>query len=231
MHVHCLQHVDFEGIGTIGNWAAGAGHTLATTRLYANDPLEPVDAADLLVVMGGPMGVHDDDRFPWLARERRVIELAIARGRPVLGVCLGAQLVADVLGARVTRNPVKEIGWFPVEITAAARSTPVFAGFPDRLEVFHWHGDTFSLPPGAVHAARSDACEQQAYVWEGRVVGLQFHLEMTPPAVRRLVENCASELVAAPTIQSADEMLAPAARFGPPERAMHGLLDALARAA
>mgnify|MGYP000849044073 CR=1 FL=1 len=180
MRIHALQHVPFEPPGSIEAWARHAGHALAITHLYRGDPLPAVEEPDLLVVLGGPMSVHDEARYPWLIDEKRFIERAIAAGRRVLGICLGAQLIAQVLGARVYANDEKEIGWFAVEATAAARTAAVFEGFPPRLLAFHWHGETFDIPAGAVHAARSAACAHQAFAFGDRVVGLQFHLETTP---------------------------------------------------
>jgi GMP synthase (glutamine-hydrolysing) len=208
VNIHCLQHVPFEGPAAIAQWAAARGHSLATTPLHADDPLPPIGEIDRLVVMGGPMNIYEEDRYPWLAREKRFIGEAVAAGKTVVGVCLGAQLLADVLGAKVRRNRQKEIGWFPVEWTAAARRSAMFGFLPERLEAFHWHGDTFDLPAGALHLARSEACENQAFLWDGRVLGLQFHLEATAQSVRLLTENCADELVPGPFIQTAGEILA-----------------------
>jgi GMP synthase-like glutamine amidotransferase len=150
MRIHCLQHVPFEGPARIGDWAERRGHSLAVSHLYAGDPLPAIDRFDRLVVMGGPMGVADEAEYSWLAHEKARIEEAIAAGKSVVGICLGAQLIAEVLGARVHRNPVKEIGWFPIELTEAGRADPICDGLTGQAEVFHWHGDTFTLPSGAV---------------------------------------------------------------------------------
>ncbi|MBK9134578.1 MAG: type 1 glutamine amidotransferase [Betaproteobacteria bacterium] len=126
MRIHALQHVPFEPPGSIEAWARRAGHALAVTHLHRGDPLPVVNGGDLLVVLGGPMSVHDEARYPWLVDEKRFIERTIAAGRRVLGICLGAQLIAHVLGARVHASDEKEIGWFAVEATAAARNAAVF---------------------------------------------------------------------------------------------------------
>jgi GMP synthase-like glutamine amidotransferase len=205
MNVHVLQHVPFEGLGSIGAWLDEQAAHVTTTRLFAGDPLPDAKNVDLLLAMGGPMSVNDEAEFPWLIDEKRFIREAITAGSPILGVCLGAQLVANALGARVYPNTVKEIGWFPIQ----AVSAPEWA-FPFPLEclAFHWHGETFDLPDGAVRLARSEACENQAFQLGRRAVGLQFHLETTPETIRLLVENCRGELVEGAWIQSEPTLFA-----------------------
>ena len=228
MKVHWFQHVPFEGLGSIADWIRRGRHTLGVTRFHREEPLPAVADVDLLVVMGGPMNVHEEAKYPWLTREKRFIGAAIAGGRRVLGVCLGAQLVAEVLGARVYANTEKEIGWFAIEPTEAAAASGLFSRFPQRLEVFHWHGDTFDIPAGALHVARSDGCAHQAFAYGERVIGLQFHLEMTQAGARQLIGHCSDELVGGRYIQKPREMLADAIRFDAVNGVMDGLLDRLA---
>lgn len=228
MRIHYLQHVPFEGPAAVERWAESHGYPLTATRFFEDGVLPQMNDFDRLVVMGGPMNIYEEDRYPWLAREKRFIGEAVAAGKTVIGICLGAQLIADVLGARVHRNPDKEIGWFPVEWTEPARRCGVFGFLPERLNAFHWHGDTFDIPAGALHLARSEACENQAFLYDGRVLGLQFHLESTPESVRLLTENCRDELVPAPYIQNEGEILSPYAdRFRGINEAMFGILDRL----
>jgi len=233
MRVHFFQHVPFEGLGSIGPWLEGQRAVVTATRFFEDAPLPEADGIDLLVVMGGPMNVNDEESHPWLLAEKRFIAQAIRRGKAVLGVCLGAQLIAAALGARVYPNGEKEIGWFPVySLTAPgllhADAVPPFR-FPDETLVFHWHGETFDLPTGAVHVARSGACLNQAFQYGRRVIGLQFHLEMTPQPVREIVDGCRDELVPAWSIQSAEEILsAPAARYTENNGLMAALLSFLA---
>lgn len=229
MHIHFLQHVPFEGLASIRDWIERGGHTVGCTRLYAGDGFPRPEAVDLLIVMGGPMGVHDVDDYPWLTAEKAFLRAVIDAGKRVLGICLGAQLIADVLGARVFPNRQKEIGWFPVTRCTDAESYPLGRLLPDTFMAFHWHGDTFELPPGATHLAQSAACRHQAYAVGGRILGLQFHLETTPESARELIEHGGDELVDGPTIQSADEMLAGSARFSELNRLMFTLLDGFAR--
>lgn len=230
MHIHYLQHVPFEGPGNILDWVQRGGHTLGATRFYCGEPLPAVETLDLLVVMGGPMNVYEEARYSWLADEKRFIEQAIAAGRRVLGVCLGAQLVADVLGAKVYANADKEIGWFPVEATQAASESGLFAAFPRQIDVFHWHGDTFDIPAGAMHVAHSAGCANQAFVYDERVVGLQFHLETTPASAQKIIAHCADEIVDGRFIQSPQVMLANPNRFKAINCAMRELLDRLTAA-
>jgi GMP synthase-like glutamine amidotransferase len=220
-----LQHVPFEGLGSIGGWLEERGARIGWTRLFADDPLPPLDGLDLVIALGGPMSVNDEARLPWLAVEQRVLREAIARGIPVLGVCLGAQLIASALGARVRRAAVPEIGWFPIEAVAGPDGT---FRFPAACTVFHWHGETFDLPEGAVRLARSAACDNQAFQLARHVIGLQFHPEMTPAGAHALAAHCRDELVPGPTVHSEQELrAAPAARYHAANALMDAVLDYL----
>jgi len=209
MRIHYLQHVACEDPLEVLAWAEARGHAMTGSRVDRFEPLPALDAFDALVVMGGPMNVHEESAHPWLSAEKGLLRDAIAAGKGVLGICLGAQLLADVLGGRVTRNAHMEIGWWEVALTEAAGASPVFAGIPASFTPMHWHGDTFEIPPGCVHAARSEACGNQAFVSaDGRFLGLQFHLEENARGVELLLENWADDLVDAPFIQPADSMRA-----------------------
>lgn len=229
MHIHYLQHVPFEGLGSIENWAHGNGHHLTATRLYAGEQFPAFERFDCLIVMGGPMSIHDESDYVWLKGEKWFIRQAIERGKCVLGICLGAQLIADVLGARVYQGEHKEIGWFPIQKSEALASHEIATVLPDEFEVFHWHGETFELPQGAVRLASSAACLNQGFVVGERVIGLQFHLETTAASAEAIIAHCADELVQAPYIQTADQMLAEAQRFSAINTVMHRLLDYLSR--
>ena len=227
MNVHVLQHVPFEDIGSMSAWFRECGVKPAYTRFFEDPALPGPEGLDLVVAMGGPMSVNDEAEFPWLAAEKRFLREVVGRGVPALGICLGAQLVASALGSRVHKNPVKEIGWFPVEATPGAEGT--FA-FPDRHDVFHWHGETFDLPDGAVLLARSEACGNQAFQLGRHVIGMQFHLETTPRCVQALIEHCGDELAPGPYIQSRSEMLAvPAETYEKVNRLMGRALEYLTR--
>ncbi len=230
MRIHCLTHVPFEGSAVIADWARRRGDTLSLTPVFEGQGLPRPTDFDWLIVMGGPMGVHDEAEHPWLAAEKRFLGEAIAAGKTVVGICLGAQLIAHALGAAVHPNPEREIGWFPIELTEAGRSSSVLGFLPDRIQVFHWHGDTFELPPGAIHLARSAACSQQVFLYDGRVLGLQCHLESTPEGVADLLAHCAEEIEPRSTsVQSAERMLAADAHdYARIHGALFGILDRLA---
>lgn len=207
MRIHCLQHVPFESPEQIAVWAARQGHPLTTTLLYEDDKLPSLEDYDLLVIMGGPMGVYDETIIPWLRAEKVFIREAIAAGKLVLGICLGAQLIAEVLGGEVTRNPWREIGWFPVQLTEEARSSVFFPDFPEAFTPFHWHGDTFSLPPGASRLAFSSGCANQAFEYNHHVLGLQFHLECNEESIAKIIQNSEDEMVPDLYVQEASDML------------------------
>lgn len=229
MKVQVFQHVPFEGIGSIQNWMEHRKAQVATTRLFPGAPLPALEDFDWLIVMGGPMSVNDESAHPWLRPEKRLIAAAVEEGKPVLGICLGAQLIASALGARVYPNARKEIGWFPVRRLAGAAGA-VARLFPVSTEVFHWHGDTFDLPAGALGFLESDACANQAFSIGERVVGLQFHLETTQESALALIANSRAEIVPSATIQTEQEMLREPARFAAINRLMDSVLEHLAPA-
>lgn len=225
MHAHVLQHVPYEDIGSIQSWLAARSATVSYTRFFDHGDLPALDGIDLVIAMGGPMSVNDEAELPWLVAEKAFVRAAVARGVPVLGICLGAQLIASALGARVYPNGAKEIGWFPVEAVADAADG---FRFPASSLVFHWHGETFDLPPGAVRLARSAACANQAFQLGRRSIGLQFHLETTPESGAAMLAHGRDELVAAPYVQTeADIRAAAPATYAEGNRLMAGVLDYL----
>jgi GMP synthase-like glutamine amidotransferase len=228
MKISVLKHVPFEGPAVIANWAPARGHELSVCEVFSG-ALPPVDEFDFLVVMGGPMNVYQDDKYPWLTHEKRLIAEAIDGGKSVLGICLGAQLIAVALGGKVMRNPHVEIGWFPIGLTKEGRTLPLWDGMPARFSALHWHGDTFTIPDGAIHLASSAACANQAFAYdEGRVVGLQFHLEETRESLRLLMENATSDLVEGDWIDTPEDLLSSNAPFDVSRGLMFHLLDRMA---
>ncbi|MEM0970290.1 MAG: type 1 glutamine amidotransferase [Verrucomicrobiota bacterium] len=198
MQLHWFQHVPFEGLGFIQTWAENRGHEVSCTRFWAGEEV-PDTSVDALILMGGPMSVHDDDDFPWITREKEFLKEHVHSGCPVFGICLGAQLLAECMGAIVTKNPSPEIGWFPIE---PITDHPITQCFPSEPTVLHWHGETFTLPDGATHLWRSAHCEQQAFTVENRLIGFQFHVEMTEAGVAAIIEACPEDLEhPSPTIQ------------------------------
>ena len=182
MRVLAFRHVPFEGLGLIAP-ALAARHIEADyADLYQPGAETPdIGRYDGLIFMGGPMSANDD--LPFIRKELALIERAARAGTPLLGICLGAQLIAKALGAKVYRNPVKEIGWYPVFWNEAAGSDALLAGLAEPETVFHWHGETFDLPAGATWLARSEACRHQAYRVGSNIYGFQFHLEVTPEMI------------------------------------------------
>lgn len=228
MRVHYLKHVPFEGLGSMLPWFRKRGWQVSLTELYRNQSLPPVDEIDWLIVMGGPMSANDESKHGWLKAEKDFIGQALKAEKAILGVCLGSQLIANVLGSRVYKNREPEIGWFPIQRSPEAAAHELGSVFPEQAEVFHWHGETFDLPLGALHLARSQACKNQAFAYGDRVLGLQFHLETTRKALEDLAHGCADELVDKPFIQSAEQMLADPRRFTRLNRLLDPILQGLA---
>ena len=228
MKIHWLQHADFEDLGCIAPWLAARGDTVTHTRLYAGETLPQVDSFDWLIVMGGPMNIYEYEAYPWLRAEKAFIKAAVEAKKKLLGICLGAQLIADVLGAPVTRNAQQEIGWFPVTLKPAARTSVLFQDFPETFNAFHWHGDTFALPPGAKPLMASEACANQAYELDGRIAGIQFHLEVTAANARVWFEH--EQPAPAAYVQTPQEILADISNFAGNNRLMLKLLERIAAA-
>lgn len=208
MRIHSLMHVPFEDAASIGVWAQERGHSLNYTHLYHGQTLPPLESFEMLAIMGGLMNINEHRNYPWLAEEKAFIKKAIEAGKKVIGVCLGGQLIADVLGGKVVQNPNIEIGWFPVTLNENAKQSPFFKTLPQTLDAFHWHGDTFSIPPGAVHLASSDGCANQAFQYGDNVLGLQFHMEYSAESIDKMLIHCADEMTDAPFIQDAETIRA-----------------------
>jgi GMP synthase (glutamine-hydrolysing) len=206
-----LRHVAFEDLGTLEDLLAARGfavHYLEAGR----DDLAAVGDPDLLVMLGGPIGAYEDDAYPFLAAETALVERRLRSGRPVLGICLGAQIMARALGARVYPAGVKEIGWASIALTEAGRASCLapLAGAP----VLHWHGDTFDLPAGAARLASSALVENQAYAWGTAALALQFHIEVKAREVERWLIGHAAELAATKSVSIAG-LRVDTQRFGP----------------
>lgn len=206
MNIHCLAHVPFEDAANIGVWAEYWGHSLKYTHFFKGEPLPELDDFDMLAVMGGLMNIYEHDKYPWLVEEKAFIRRAIDAGKKVVGVCLGAQLISDALGGEVTANPEKEIGWHTVRITPDSSRSRFFEDLPEKMQVFQWHGDTFSIPPEAIHLATGDICANQAFQYGENVVALQFHLEYSTESIEKMLIHCADELVEAPCIQTPEQI-------------------------
>lgn len=230
LRIHYFQHEPYEGPGCIREWAEKENHLLSSTRLYDGENPPAVHEIDLLIIMGGSMGIYDEADYPWLIDEKKYLKDAIDTGKAVLGICLGAQLLAGVLGAKVNRAKYKEIGWFPIRKTEAGRSSTLLQSMPDRLNVFHWHGDQFDIPQGCVSFAESDACPNQLFQFGDRVAGLQFHFEATVDSISRMLEDAGEELEeAVPYVQTKSDIIAGLHACSQNNEIMYSLLDKLSR--
>lgn len=203
MRIHVLQHVPYEGPGSIALWAEKQGYPVTYTRFFNGDELPATDDFDLLLILGGVMSANDEDLLFWQKDEKAFILESIQKNKMVLGICLGAQLIASVLGARVRQHEHREIGWFPITATPNA----MVLGLPQQFQAFHWHGDMFDLPEGATHLGGSEACSNQGFIYQDRVVALQFHLETTPDAAQELMDACSHEIDNGPHTQPEAAML------------------------
>jgi GMP synthase-like glutamine amidotransferase len=228
LRIHYLQHVEYEGLGSIEEWVSSSAHSLTSTRFFESPALPAIADFDWLIVMGGGMSVHDEKQYPWLAEEKKFIRQSIDAGKTVLGICLGSQLVSSVLGAKVYRNLEKEIGWFDIEFTPIALSGRLFSGCDSRMTVFHWHGDTFDLPQNAVHIAFSEGCRNQAYLYNDRVLALQFHLEPMPESLNMMIGEGRKELKKDRYVQTEAEILSNMEHIGTTRKFLFELLDKLA---
>ena len=207
MHIHYFQHDHFEDLGFIGDWAASHRFTTSCTRLD-QDPVFPAhESYDWLVVLGGKMGVNDAVVFPWINEELNFIRKSVQMGKVVIGICLGSQMIAAALGARVYKNTEPEMGFYPVLFNANAKTDSVFRLFPDALTVMHMHFDTFELPEGAISMAGSEITACQAFRYGKNVFALQFHFEVSVANAPVFIREITPELVHGRLVQQPEEML------------------------
>lgn len=208
MKIHCLTHVPFEDAANIAGWADLRGYDLNYTHLHRYESLPPLESFDVLVIMGGSMNIYEHKAYPWLAQEKKFIRRAIDADKKIIGICLGAQLIADVLGAPVTCNTHKEIGWHKIKLSSGAKNSAAFSSLPEEMVVFQWHGDTFSTPPNAIHLASSTVCGNQAFQYGSHVLALQFHLEYSLQSIEKMLLHCADEIVDSPYIHTPEQIRA-----------------------
>jgi GMP synthase-like glutamine amidotransferase len=206
MRIHFIQHVFFEHPGYLLNWAKQHNHSVNITYIYESTALPAIDEFDLLIIMGGPMGAYEEHKYDWLKTEKQFIKNAISAGKKVLGICLGCQVIADVLGSKVYPHTQKEIGWWPVKKVAENKNHPLLKNLPDEFITFQWHGDTFDLPDEAIQLFYSSACEQQGFLYKNNVTGLQFHSEVQDDLLNDMTENDKAQLVPSTFVQSAEEI-------------------------
>ncbi|MFY0254869.1 type 1 glutamine amidotransferase [Chitinophaga sp. 30R24] len=229
MHIHYFQHVPFEGLGCIAAWAAQHQHRITSTRWYENSDTTGLQEADWLIIMGGPMGVYEQDLHPWMQTEIKLILEAIQQNKKVLGICLGAQLTAAALGAAVYPDTQKEIGWFPLDLTFQDKAAPLAHILPHHFNTFHFHGDIFEIPANATRFAASAVNSHQAFIYGDRVIGLQFHMELTSEGLQEMLHHGADALAAGgPFVQSEEKIYAYHDLLIPNNETMYRLLDYLA---
>ena len=228
LRIHYFQHVPFEGLGCIEPWVIEKGHTLTATAFYNTSyQLPELQNIDWLIIMGGPMSVQDVAEYPWLKEEKTFIKQAIQARKTIIGICLGAQLVAEALGARVYPNAQKEIGWFKVTRTTQGTTTALLKDLEPSFTVFHWHGDTFDLPKGAEHLMQSEACLNQMFLYRNYVLGIQFHFEATVDTLHATSRHGKDELTPGKYIQSEEYILAQEKLIRDNNQRMYAILSKL----
>jgi GMP synthase-like glutamine amidotransferase len=228
MRIQCLQHVPFEGPGEIARWADARGHEFRITKLFRGEPLPDAEQFEWLTALGGPMSVHDEHLHRWFTGEKALIARCLQERRFVFGVCLGSQLLAESLGARVYRNTFKEIGWLPVRLRAGEVAGSLLEGLPGKLMALHWHGETYDLPAGCRHLGESEGCAVQAFELP-MALGLQFHFEATRDTMQELLSGSGQDIGSGPYEQPAEAILAAEEAYGPAaRRALWHVLDRIA---
>jgi len=223
MNILAFKHFAFDDDYAFRSWASLGGHRLDIRDPSVEINSEWLDEMDLLIICGGPMSVYEDERYSWLASEKQFVGQAIQLGKKVLGICFGAQMIAELLGSPVYRNAYKEIGWHTINRTQERHSW--LEGLPEQLVSFQWHGDTFDLPEGTRLLAYSEACKVQAFAYLEHVLGLQFHLETTPACMESMFAHWSSELIDAPYIQTAERIRQQFGQSGQSIKALHHILD------
>lgn len=229
MRIHWIQHVSFEKLGNIEEWMSNNNHQLSCTKQFEGDHLPKIEDFDFLIVMGGPMGVYDTDKYNWLKDELLFIRAAIDSKKVVLGICLGSQFIAAAMGAKIYSAPIKEIGWFPIQIKSDFEHNPLsFESFTPT--VFHWHGDTFDLPDNAQLIASTNEVAHQAFLMNNKVIGLQFHLEQTEDTIKEMIASCSEELLEKGLkIKTKDQIENEITYFDSNRKAMFYILDYLSK--
>ncbi len=207
MRIHYLLHAAYEGLGAIETWLKQNNFGVQGTRVDAGESLPKLDDFDFLIVMGGPQSVANLDQYAYLIPEIDLVNKAVNANKVVLGICLGAQILAAAMGAKVKPNQHKEIGVYPILFNLAGITDPIFTEFENPLSVLHWHGDTFEIPHEGILLASSVACAHQAFRVGNKAYGLQFHLDFTQESVQSLLQHEAT-LQPGPYVSAADKLLA-----------------------
>lgn len=205
MRIHYIQHVAHEDLGCIYDWVIDRKHQLSSTKIFENVTFPDIETFDLLIILGGPMSVNDN--LGWISEEKKFIKKAIDNNKKILGICLGSQFIASVLGERIVQNLKKEIGWFPIRISNNSECETPIGKADEEIIVFHWHGETYNLPNKTIHLAESVVCKNQAFVFNKNVIALQFHLEITEKSLEKMITFGTDELVNDDFIQKKEKMV------------------------
>jgi len=216
MKIQVIQHSPINTLGTIQEYAEMKNHTIESIRFYDTESIPAIDSFDFLIIMGGPMGIFSYKENPWLKNEKKFIKQVVEAGKLVLGICLGAQLLADILGTQVYENKYMEMGWFPIKAVSKPAShreksqkeeTEFLKGWPEEITVFHWHSQTFDLPEDAIRLYESKGCKNQGFIYNSRVVGLQFHPEVNEERIESLIDRFGNIMGDGPFVQDKKAML------------------------
>ncbi|MGG1658441.1 type 1 glutamine amidotransferase [Brevibacillus sp. NRS-1366] len=225
MRVHILQHMDWGGPGVVSEWMREKGHTWTMTNVHKNEEFPEIDEFDLLVILGGVMGVYEEEENPWLIGEKQWIRNVIDNKKRVLGICLGAQLIASSMGANVKKHVHSEIGWWPVQFAKIAQEHPFLHGIQDNYTFFEFHYDTFDIPESGVQLGKSVACKNQAFAIGDRVVGLQFHPEFNEEIVQGIETKLGPKIEPGPFVKPVPEMMSSPERFAASKAFLYTLLN------
>jgi GMP synthase (glutamine-hydrolysing) len=208
MRVQAIYHESNEKLGYIEDWVTRKGHQLFVCNLYLNEKLPDLQSFDMLIVMGGSMSANDELFFPWLAAEKELIRRAIISEKTIIGICLGAQLIAAALGGNVLAAKHQETGWYNIQFDDESGIRKILKGTPENMTVLHWHAETFDLPQGAVRLASSEATKEQGFLYNKKVLAIQFHLEMKEENVRQMIDHLQISADSGPFVQQADQIIA-----------------------
>lgn len=194
MKIHAVLHASFETVGVIDDWAKDNGHSLTFTHSYSNEKLPTLQNFDFLIMMGGPQSPLQQNQYPFLTAEIKLIRQAINAHKLVFGFCLGAQLIGEALYAKTLKSPEKEVGVFPITLTQEGKTDPLFKSFQNSFDVIHWHNDMPGIPEGALLLASSAGCPNQAFRYKHHVYGFQFHMEINKDNAKSMCLHCPDDL-------------------------------------
>lgn len=226
MKIHFVLHETFEGPGCMNDWIKQKGYRISVNRTFLNETYPAMDQFDWLIIMGGTMSTYEEEKHKWLKIEKEFIRQTIETGKIVLGICFGAQLIAEALGGRVYKAKVREIGWYPVNLISS-NLPAILKTLPGNPVVFHWHGDTFDLPDGAIRLASSEATINQSFLYRDKVMALQYHHEATEEAIGLMIDNSGWQLKKDRYVQSAEEIMKGTGHISENNRIMFKILDYL----